>query len=690
MLDAWNALVKGENLLEAAKGGDLKKVRALLDDDANVNYNDKNDETALHWASRKGHLDIVQELLARQDENRLMLLEQDGETALHLASSKGHLDIVKELLVHAASIDVANHDGVTALQRAAWYGHLETVKELLARGASIDVANKNGVTALQWALMNGHLDIVKELLTCGASVDLTNNNGESALYWASRKGHLEIVKELLASGASTGMMALHGASWNGHLNIVKELLARGASVNAASKDGETALYLASSNGHVDVVKELLARGAPIDVASKDGWTALHRASGKGHLDVVRVLLAHGASVDVVDNDGETALHWASMYGKSKIVKDLLACGASLDTASKNGDTALHDASRQGRLEFLKILLDAGADKHLTNKDGETARDVGSDKVKAFFDNYSQSKIYSIIAATDLIRQTLGDIKGITSDLITTGSTILDLSLRVKIHRQRVLTIGLLVANVLCQTKSQASPNEQNEILSVLKNIQTYFQSTLVAFHPWTLHKNAHIIQNIAETVFLFQEQLIQAAQNFIFNPNLRVMGTAEEDLRHDLEKILDKLENIDNILKLVVEIPVHRQMDALYELLIQLQRGFEYYERQVAWGNIQHNADFENEVRLCQGKIYNVIDGMKQAKGISDSFQRDEIKPWMLSSDDVEFDPNDQSMVLGRGGFATVFKGTCYGQAVAVKRFDQILNIDAAALEKMIAKEING
>ncbi|CAK4694120.1 unnamed protein product, partial [Aphanomyces euteiches] len=104
-------------------------------------------------------------------------------------------------------------------------------------------------------------------------------------------------------------------------------------------------------------------------------------------------------------------------------------------------------------------------------------------------------------------------------------------------------------------------------------------------------------------------------------------------------------------------------MDALYELLIQLQRGFEYYERQVAWGNIQHNADFENEVRLCQGKIYNVIDGMKQAKGISDSFQRDEIKPWMLSSDDVEFDPNDQSMVLGRGGFATVFKGTCYGQA---------------------------
>ncbi|KAH9123467.1 hypothetical protein LEN26_009936 [Aphanomyces euteiches] len=62
----------------------------------------------------------------------------------------------------------------------------------------------------------------------------------------------------------------------------------------------------------------------------------------------------------------------------------------------------------------------------------------------------------------------------------------------------------------------------------------------------------------------------------------------------------------------------------------------------------------------------------------------------MLSSGEVEFDPNDHSLVLGRGGFATVFKGRYYGQAVAVKRFDQIVNMDSVGLEKMIAKEING
>ncbi|KAG9398324.1 hypothetical protein AC1031_014664 [Aphanomyces cochlioides] len=136
--------------------------------------------------------------------------------------------------------------------------------------------------------------------------------------------------------------------------------------------------------------------------------------------------------------------------------------------------------------------------------------------------------------------------------------------------------------------------------------------------------------------------------------------------------------------------PDHRQTDALVELLIQFQRGLEYYERQVAFGNIQRNTDFEDEVTSFRMKIRSTIDGIYRARGISNGFLLDTIKPWMLSSDEVEFNPNDQSMVLGCGGFATVFKGRCNGQAVAIKRLDQIFNTDSIGLEKMIAKEING
>ncbi|KAH9187374.1 hypothetical protein AeNC1_010650, partial [Aphanomyces euteiches] len=403
-------------------------------------------------------------------------------------------------------------------------------------------------------------------LQCVNHLILLEYLGWTALYWASERGHLDVVQELLARGASVdaaddiGRTALHLASWNGHLNIVQELLTRGASVDAAGNFGWTALHLASSNGHLDVVKQLLARGASVDAADFNGETALHAASENGHLDVIKELLARGASVDVPDKYGNTALHLASIYR---------------------------------RLGTLKVLLDAGANTNLKNEDGKTARDLGCDEVKALLDNYFQPKIYSFQSATDWIRQTLDDIKERTSDLIATGSVVLDLSLDVKIHRQQILSIGVLVADVLRHTTHQDPLSEHQALLSVLKNIETYFQSNLPVFQPWTLQANAHSVSNVPETISHLKEELIKATPNSNINPSVEVLGSAKEDLKNDLAKTMDKLENIDKCLEKDPEKPDHEQIDVFVELVIQLQRGLEYYELQIALGNIQQNDDFE-------------------------------------------------------------------------------------------------
>lgn len=59
-----------ELLIDAADEGDLESVRELLEDGqdrANVNYASADDPeaTALHWASRNGHLDVVKLLEAK-------------------------------------------------------------------------------------------------------------------------------------------------------------------------------------------------------------------------------------------------------------------------------------------------------------------------------------------------------------------------------------------------------------------------------------------------------------------------------------------------------------------------------------------------------------------------------------------------------------------------------------------------
>merc|ERR1712111_89346 len=122
----------------------------------------------------------------------------DGNTALILAGKKGHLDILRELLDRGANIEAQDKwQGNTALQYAAQNNHLEVVKELLDRGANIEAQGKwQGNTALHYAARYNRLDVVKVLLDRGANVRTKNADGETALKLARQKGHTEIVRVL--------------------------------------------------------------------------------------------------------------------------------------------------------------------------------------------------------------------------------------------------------------------------------------------------------------------------------------------------------------------------------------------------------------------------------------------------------------------------------------------------------------
>ncbi|KAF0723768.1 hypothetical protein Ae201684P_012340 [Aphanomyces euteiches] len=130
---------------------------------------------------------------------------------------------------------------------------------------------------------------------------------------------------------------------------------------------------------------------------------------------------------------------------------------------------------------------------------------------------------------------------------------------------------------------------------------------------------------------------------------------------------------------------LRQQMDKLGEFNIQIQRGFEYYKRQMALGNVCPDENFENQVEECQRHIARTTN---EACKMPRSLAKYKMEPWMLSSNDIQFDPTNNSTILGQGGFATVYKGTYHGQAVAVKQFDQCLCTDSTELEKRIGREI--
>ena len=115
-----------------------------------------------------------------------------------------------------------------------------------------------------------------------------------------------------------------------------------------------------------------------------------------------------------------------------------------------------------------------------------------------------------------------------------------------------------------------------------------------------------------------------------------------------LEKYLESIANIFDL---------RRHRDCLIDVSIQIQRGLEYYERKVTLGNILnlYNPGFENQVKSCQDQISVSIEVMKETKKTPKSFGLCAVESWILSSDDVVFDPINLSTDVGRGGYATVF-----------------------------------
>ena len=96
-------------LLDAALAGDLALVEQALQNGADVNDNTlhANGMTPLHMACCRGHLDVVQELVARGAN--VEATDEFGRTPLHLACGNGHLDVVQELVARGANREATDY-----------------------------------------------------------------------------------------------------------------------------------------------------------------------------------------------------------------------------------------------------------------------------------------------------------------------------------------------------------------------------------------------------------------------------------------------------------------------------------------------------------------------------------------------------------------------------------------------------
>lgn len=116
-----------EELLLAARKGNLGAVRALLDKGVDINAKSPYGATPLYFAASNGHAEVVKLLLERGAN----VNAKDSfyeTTALNSATSKGRAQVVKLLLENGAE------GKEQALVMAAFFGHTEVVKVVLEKG----------------------------------------------------------------------------------------------------------------------------------------------------------------------------------------------------------------------------------------------------------------------------------------------------------------------------------------------------------------------------------------------------------------------------------------------------------------------------------------------------------------------------------------------------------------------------
>ncbi|CAK5144923.1 unnamed protein product, partial [Aphanomyces euteiches] len=124
-------------------------------------------------------------------------------------------------------------------------------------------------------------------------------------------------------------------------------------------------------------------------------------------------------------------------------------------------------------------------------------------------------------------------------------------------------------------------------------------------------------------------------------------------------------------------------------MAIQLQRGLDFYHHNVSLRNLQSNCDFEESVIAS---LHQVVDAAKDTwraqKSSRDLPLHKMMEAWMFSSQDIDYNPNNQSTFLGRGASASVYLGRYKGREVAVKHFHSIQVANSMELERSIRKEI--
>ncbi len=260
---AGQCAAQQSELFEAARAGDLAKLRTLAGNRAWIDLRGPHNRTALHEAAANCQLPATEILLrggwdtqARDDQGRLPAM-----------LTSGCPDNIKNALLVILRPPVREEDP-WSLQYATAHHQTSVVSMLLVMGVDANALGSNGNRALDISCLNGDAAGARLLLEHGANPNLPNKVGSTPLHDA----------------------ALSGNHSEGTKDLIEVLLKHGANINAVDSDTtSTPLHYAASFDRLEAVKTLVRHGADISLKNSMGFTAFQLAARNDFADICEFL-----------------------------------------------------------------------------------------------------------------------------------------------------------------------------------------------------------------------------------------------------------------------------------------------------------------------------------------------------------------------------------------------------------------
>ncbi|KAI8379382.1 ankyrin repeat-containing domain protein [Radiomyces spectabilis] len=111
---------------------------------------DESDTDDLFGYARQNNLDNVRKLI-EEDHASVNSCDADGITALHYASDRGHMDMVKLLIQLGADINARSNDQETPLHYACISEQLEVAEYLVQQGCDVSAKDADNQLAIDQA-----------------------------------------------------------------------------------------------------------------------------------------------------------------------------------------------------------------------------------------------------------------------------------------------------------------------------------------------------------------------------------------------------------------------------------------------------------------------------------------------------------------------------------------------------------